>query len=86
MKKVISAFICIVIAVGLFSSFSFAESEKIYLSDLEPSSFTIIDTVPAPSRDKNLFGQPLRVDGVKYNKGISTHPVALGVPTKLYTI
>jgi hypothetical protein len=51
----------------------------VYLSDLEPADYRHVPYLDVPwpyKRDRNVFEEPLDVDGVRYLKGIGMHSAA----------
>ncbi len=61
---------------GLLSDVAFRNGKMVYLSDMEPAT---VDEVPyfgrllSYHRDQNLQGEPLRMKGKTYAKGIAVH-------------
>ena len=54
----------------------FAQGRIRYLSDVEPvllQQTPYVDVVWEPRRDRNLYGDPLAVAGVRYRRGLSLH-------------
>lgn len=83
-KLVVATILLVVVTIP-------AVGEEVFLSDLEPITSHvepgfIPDHGNVPVRDEGRLGKPLVLEGVKYEKGIMTHPASDGFAEAVYDV
>ena len=71
---ILSAFATTVIGVAATTTSAVSDVEELYLSDITPTSWKILDGCTPGYNVYYEDGTPLLLAGVTYDKGLSTHP------------
>ena len=73
-SMILSTFVTAIIDVAATTTSTVADAEELYLSDITPTSWKILDGCTPGYNVYYEDGTPLLLAGVTYDKGLSTHP------------